>query len=307
MRCVFAGTPDVAAVSLQALLASQHEVAAVITRPDAPVGRGRSLQASPVAAMALDAGIEVLRPASARDGGLLARLAGIAPDCCPVVAYGGLIPADLLAVPPLGWVNLHFSLLPAWRGAAPVQHSIWHGDHVTGATTFLLDEGMDTGPVLARLETGIAADETSGTLLDRLAVAGASLLVRSLDALEAGTVTAVPQAGEPSFAPKISMDDAHVDWSQGADAIDRLVRAMTPAPGAWTMLGGDRLRLLPITIVPDGPALAPGAVLATSREVLVGTGTCPVRLGEVRAPGKRQMPAADWARGARLGEGVVLA
>lgn len=306
MRCVFAGTPDVAAVSLSALLHSRHEVVAVVTRPDAPAGRGRSLQASPVAQLALDAGIEVLRPESSRDPGLVQRLAEIDPDCCPVVAYGGLIPANLLAVPRLGWVNLHFSLLPSWRGAAPVQHAIWHGDRVTGATTFLLDEGMDTGPILASLTTEIGPDETSGSLLGRLSVDGADLLVRTLDTLSTGTATATPQEGEPSLAPKITTQDARIDWTRPADAIDCQVRAMTPAPGAWTTLGDDRLRLLPITIDVDVPRLAPGVVRVTTKAVFVGTGTDVIRLGDVRAPGKKQMPAADWARGLRLGDGVVL-
>ncbi len=307
MRCVFAGTPEVAAVSLQALLESEHEIVAVITRPDAPAGRGRSLQPSAVAALALDAGLEVLRPTSSRDEGLHATIAEIAPDCCPVVAYGGLIPTPLLELPRLGWVNLHFSLLPAWRGAAPVQHAIWHGDTVTGATTFRLDEGMDTGPLLLDVREPVGPADTSGDLLGRLAVTGASLLVQTLDLLEAGGLEARAQVGEPSLAPKISVDDAHVDWNQTAEAIDRQIRAMTPAPGAWTLVGADRMRLLPIELSPDSAALPPGHLRIAPRLVEVGTGTCPVRLGEVRPAGKRQMPAADWARGAHFGDdGTVL-
>ncbi|MDO8310252.1 MAG: methionyl-tRNA formyltransferase [Actinomycetota bacterium] len=307
MKCVFAGTPDVAVVSLQALMDSAHEVTAVITRPDAPAGRGKAVVASPVATLARAAGIEVLQPASARDPSLHERLARLAPDCAPVVAYGGLIPPALLDLPRHGWVNLHFSLLPAWRGAAPVQHAIWHGDDITGATTFRLDEGMDTGLVYGIVTEAIRPDDTSGSLLARLADSGAGLLVSTLDALESGSVQAVAQAGEPSLAPKVDVADARVRWGDPARAVDRQVRACTPAPGAWTMLGDERLRLQPVQPVPDGPDLAPGLLLVARSEVLVGTATVPVRLGLVQPAGRRAMPAADWARGARPGDGARLA
>lgn len=307
MKCVFAGTPDVAVVSLQALMDSAHEVTAVITRPDAPAGRGKAVVASPVATLARAEGIEVLQPASARDPSLHERLARLAPDCAPVVAYGSLIPPSLLDLPAHGWVNLHFSLLPAWRGAAPVQHAIWHGDDITGATTFRLDEGMDTGPVYGIVTEAIRPDDTSGSLLARLADSGAGLLVSTLDALESGSVQAVTQAGEPSLAPKVDVADARVRWGDPARAVDRQVRACTPAPGAWTMLGDERLRLQPVQPVPGGPDLAPGLLLVARSEVLVGTATVPVRLGLVQPAGRRAMPAADWARGARPGDGARLA
>ena len=306
MRCVFAGTPDVAAVALRALLDSRHEPVAVLTRPDARAGRGKELAASPVAVLAREAGLELLQPTSTRDAALAERLAALAPDCAPIVAYGGLIPAGLLDVPRLGWVNLHFSLLPAWRGAAPVQHAVWHGDDVTGATTFRLDEGMDTGPVFGSVTEAVRPDDTSGDLLARLAVTGAGLLIATLDALEEGAVQAVAQSGEPSLAPKLGVDDARIRWDHPAVGVDRLVRACTPAPGAWTMVGDDRLRVQPVQIVADGPQLAPGQIEASRDEVLVGTASAPVRLGLVQPAGKRPMPAADWVRGARLAPGTVL-
>jgi methionyl-tRNA formyltransferase len=305
MRLVFAGTPQTAVPSLEALFGSRHEVAAVITRPDAPVGRGRHVERSPVARRAEQAGLEVLTPARARDPQFLDRLRELRPDCCPVTAYGALLPQQALDIPPHGWVNLHFSVLPAWRGAAPVQHAVLHGDDVTGATTFRIVAALDAGPVYGVLTEPIRPGDTSGTLLGRLAVAGASLLVATLDGIEDGTLSAVPQPGEGvSIAPKITVADAEVDWKLPAHIIDRLIRACTPDPGAWTTLGTaptkegrqGRIKLGPVSCT-DYAALAPGEVLVEKTAVLTGTGTYPVRLGEVQAPGKRLMPATDWARG----------
>jgi methionyl-tRNA formyltransferase len=306
VRLLFAGTPDVAAVSLRAILDSGHEVVGVLTRPDAPSGRGRALAASPVAELAREAGLPVLQPTSLRDPAVLADLTALAPDCAPVVAYGLLIPPAALGIPAHGWVNLHFSLLPAWRGAAPVQHAIWRGDDVTGATTFRLDPGMDTGPVYGTLTERVRPDDTAGALLDRLAAVGSGLLVATLDAIAAGQAQPVPQSGEPSLAPKLTPEDARVRWADPARAIDRQVRACTPAPGAWTTCRGDRLGLGPVTVEPDAAPLPPGAVRVGKREVLVGTVTSPVRLGLVRPAGKREMAAADWARGVRLADGEAL-
>lgn len=306
MRCVFAGTPDVAAVALSRLLDSDHEVVAVVTRPDARAGRGRSLSPSPVAELAEQHGIEVLKPVSLREPEVLDRLRALAPDVAPIVAYGGLVPADALGIPAAGWVNLHFSLLPRWRGAAPVQHAIWRGDDVTGASTFLLEEGLDTGPVFGSVIEEIAPDDTSGALLARLAEIGADLLVETLDLLESGAAAAVPQVGESSYAPKLTVDDARVRWDVPAFAVDRQVRACTPAPGAWTTVHGDRLGIGPVTLGDGVPGLAPGEVHVTKREVHVGTLTDPVLLRMVRPAGKREMPAADWARGVRLESGAVL-
>ncbi|MEZ5115669.1 MAG: methionyl-tRNA formyltransferase [Candidatus Nanopelagicales bacterium] len=311
MRVLFAGTPEVALPSLDALLASAHEVVAVLTRPDAPAGRGRRLVASPVAARAEEAGVPVLKYARPRDPQFLAELADLAPDCAPIVAYGGLIPAEALRVPRFGWVNLHFSLLPAWRGAAPVQHAVLHGDQVTGASTFLLEEGLDTGPVFGVVTEEVGPRDTSGDLLSRLALSGAGLLVATLDGIEAGALGPVPQSGDDvSYAPKITVDDAQVDWATPAMHVDRLVRACTPAPGAWTTFRGERLRLLPVVPLEPGtgpdPAPGPGELVVGRHDVVVGTLTAPVRLGEVKAQGKRAMPAADWARGVRPEPGERL-
>ncbi len=299
MRLVFAGTPQAAVPSLTALLNSTHTVAAVVTRPDAPAGRGRKLTASPVAQRAAEAGIEVLRPARPSDPGFLARLAEIAPDCCPVTAYGALIPGSALAIPPHGWVNLHFSLLPAWRGAAPVQQAILHGDDITGATTFSLVRELDAGPVYGVLTEPIGATDTAGDLLDRLSISGAGLLVATLDGIESGQLEARPQPTEGiSLAPKVTKDDARISWKLPALAIDRQIRASTPAPGAWTTFSGAGLKVWPVLIRPAGAAdLGPGEIKVTRDAVLAGTGTVPVALGDVQQEGKRRMPAADWARG----------
>jgi methionyl-tRNA formyltransferase len=307
MRVVFAGTPEVAVPSLQAVLDSRHEVVAVLTRPDAPAGRGRRMVPSPVAAVGEAAGIEVLKPHRPRDPDFLARLARIAPDCCPVVAYGGLLPRAALDVPRHGWVNLHFSLLPAWRGAAPVQHAVLAGDDVTGASTFLIEEGLDTGPVLGVLTEPIRPTDTSGDLLARLAVAGAGLLVATLDGIEAGTLQPRPQPADGvSHAPKLTVEDAHVDWSVPAQRVDRVVRACTPAPGAWTTFRGERLKVGPVTPLPGQDSLARGELAADRSAVRVGTGSHAVALGQVQPQGKRAMPAADWARGVRPQPGERL-
>jgi methionyl-tRNA formyltransferase len=308
MRLVFAGTPAAAVPSLDALLASGHEVAAVVTRPDAAAGRGLRTGPSPIAVRAAEAGVEILRPARPRDPEFVARLEAIAPDCCPVTAYGALIPEHVLAIPPRGWVNLHFSLLPAWRGAAPVQHAIRHGDDLTGATTFRLVKEMDAGPVFGVLTEPIGPSDTAGTLLERLAVAGAGLLVTTLDLIERGELEARPQPAEGiSFAPKVTPADAEVDWKHPATAIDRQIRSCTPAPGAWTRLDGTRIKLGPVTPAPAGGTdLVPGPgelVAAPGDRVLAGTGTGPVELGEVQPDGKKRMPAGAWARGLRLAGG----
>ena len=308
MRLVFAGTPEVALPSLEALIGSSHEVVGVVTRPDAPAGRGRSLLPSPVRVRAQEHGIPVLTPRTPRDPDFQQELAALAPDCCPVVAYGALVPQAALDIPRHGWVNLHFSLLPAWRGAAPVQHAIRSGDEVTGATTFLLEQGLDTGPIYGVMTETIRATDTSGDLLGRLALAGAGLLVATLDGIEAGHLVAKPQPGEGiSHAPKVEVEDARVDWGLPALAVDRLIRSCTPAPGAWTTFRGERLKLGPLGPAGEAaPTLAPGDLLVTKAAVYAGTATSPVRLGLVRAHGKKEMPAADWARGVRIESGERL-
>lgn len=308
MRLLFAGTPEVAVPSLQALLDSPHEVVAVLTRPDAPVGRGRTLRPSPVAALARDVGIETLTPPRPSDPQFLDRLRTLDVECAPVVAYGGLIPPHALAVPAHGWVNLHFSLLPAWRGAAPVQHAVLAGDEITGACTFVLEAGLDTGPVLGVVTEQIHPTDTSGDLLQRLSLSGAALLAATMDGLAEGTLVPVPQPADGvSHAPKLAVDDARIDWTAPGQRVDRLVRACTPAPGAWTTFRGERLKVGPVRPGPAGPdatgtqagPLAPGRLEVVKGSVRVGTASVPVVLGTVQPPGKRAMPAADWARGVR--------
>ena len=315
MRLLFAGTPATAVPSLRALLASRHDVVAVLTRPDAPAGRGGRLTPSPVGDAAREAGIAVLQPVSIRDPAFEADLRALAVDAVAVVAFGALIPERLLAIPSHGWINLHFSLLPAWRGAAPVQAAIRAGDGITGASTFAIERGLDTGPVYGTVTEPIGAADTAGELLGRLAASGARLLVATMDGIEDGTLTARPQPSDGvSQAAKIAVQDARVDFAAPASAVDRLIRSVTPAPGAWVDSRWGRLGLGPVEPIADRsgtagvPAgrespvaarLAPGEIAADKRQVVVGTGSGTVRLGTVQPPGKRPMPAADWARGAR--------
>jgi len=305
MRVLFAGTPNPAVPSLEALFASpRHEVIAVLTRPDAPTGRGRRMEQSPVRKVAEEHGVEVLTPRRPRDPEFVERLAELAPDVCPVVAYGGLIPPAALEIPQRGWVNLHFSLLPAWRGAAPVQRALLAGDEITGACTFQLEAGLDTGPVFGTVTEEIRRTDTSGDLLERLSVDGARLLVATLDGIEDGTLYAVPQPADGvSLAPKISVEDARVDWKTPAQHIDRQVRACTPAPGAWTTLGGERVKLFPLSPLPGATEVEPGRIVLDKRGMTVGTGSGHVvRLGDVQPQGRKRMSAADWARGLRLSD-----
>ncbi|MCB0907710.1 MAG: methionyl-tRNA formyltransferase [Nocardioidaceae bacterium] len=307
MRLVFAGTPEVALPSLDAIAASSHELVGVVTRPDAPSGRGRRVTPSPVARRAAELGVPALKPERPSEPDFLDALRALEPDCCPVVAYGALVPQVALDIPTHGWVNLHFSCLPAWRGAAPVQHAIWAGDEVTGATTFRLVKELDAGPTYGVMTERIRPDDTAGDLLARLAEGGAGLLVATLDGLEQGALDAREQELDAlSLAPKVTVDDAHVDWRLPAVAIDRQIRACTPAPGAWTLLDDERLKLGPVVVAVDQPRLPPGRVEVTKRAVFVGTATQPVRLGDVRPFGKKQMAAADWARGVRLDPATQL-
>jgi methionyl-tRNA formyltransferase len=284
----------------------------VLTRPDAPAGRGRRTSRSPVAERADAAGIPVLQPRSPREPEFLAQLADLAVDCAPVVAYGALVPPAALDVPAHGWVNLHFSLLPAWRGAAPVQHALMAGDEVTGAATFQLEAGLDTGPVFGVVTEPIGPRDTAGDLLGRLAVSGAGLLVATLDGIADGSLRAEPQPAEGvSLAPRIETEHARVDWALPAHVVDRRVRGVTPAPGAWTTFRGNRLRLAPVEPVessplPSSPALEAGELSVGATGVLVGTAHGAVRLTEVQPAGKKMLPAADWARGARLEAGERL-
>jgi methionyl-tRNA formyltransferase len=304
VRIVFAGTPEPALPSLRRLIDSpRHDVVAVLTRPDAAAGRRAKPSPSPVARLALEHGIPLLRPTRPNSDEFIAELTELAPDACGVVAYGALLSEHLLAVPTDGWVNLHFSLLPEWRGAAPVQAAIAAGDAVTGATTFQIELALDSGPVYGVVTETIRTTDTAGDLLERLAVSGAALLETTLDGIADGSLTAVPQPADGvTVAPKVTVEDARVRWDLPAHVVDRRIRAVTPNPGAWTMIGDLRVKLGPIIVEETSDDLAPGAIRVERKGVHIGTGSQPVRLGQIQAPGKKPMNAADWARGARLDE-----
>ena len=305
MRVLFAGTPAVAVPSLERILAAGHEVVGVLTRPDAPVGRKRILTPSPVAARAAELGLPTVK-ASRIGPEVTEQLAAWEPDVAAIVAYGGLVPPAALTVPRNGWVNLHFSLLPAWRGAAPLQHSVIHGDDVVGASTFRLEEGLDTGPVYGTLAMTPGPEATSGELLDELAVSGAELLVQTLGGIESGRLEPLPQSGPATLAPKLTLEDGRLDWAQPAVALHRRARGVTPEPGAWTLLDGQRLKLAPPRLRPDVDGLAPGRLAWDGTSLLVGTGTHALELVRLQPAGKKMMAAADWARGAGDVEGKVL-
>ncbi|MBT0768914.1 methionyl-tRNA formyltransferase [Kineosporia sp. J2-2] len=308
MRIIVAGTPEVALPSLEAIHASDHQIIAVLTRPDTVAGRGRRVSRSPVAQWGDEHDLPVLQPVKPGDPEFLDELGQLAPDCVAVIAYGALVPQRALDVPVHGWINLHFSVLPAWRGAAPVQHALIAGDQVTGASVFQLEKGLDTGPVFGVMTQTIRPRDTAGDLLGRLADGGSALLVAALDAIASGSAEARPQPDQGvSLAPKITTEDAQVNWNLTAVAVDRRVRGCTPAPGAWTTFRGDRLGLGPVEPVPEAePVLAPGELHVQKKAVLAGTASGNVRLGEVRPAGKKAMAAVDWARGARPGTGERL-
>lgn len=300
---MFAGTPEVSAVALQALLATDHQIVGVITRADAPAGRGRTLQRSPVGRVADEHGIPVLQPRSLKDPAFHDSLATLEPDCIPVVAYGNLVPVDLLTAARFGWINLHFSLLPAWRGAAPVQWSILHGDEVTGASTFLIGPGLDDGPVFGSFTERVLPTDTAGQLLARLAQHGSSLLVATLDGIEAGELVPVEQPDSGvSLAPKLSSDDARIRWTDPWVGVDRRIRATTPEPGAWTTLGADRIKVSPLLErePEEAPDLAPGQIHVSKAAVWVGTASRAACLDQVQAAGRKLMNARDWARGVQV-------
>lgn len=306
MRLVLAGTPEAALPALEAVAGSRHDLVAVVTRPDAPAGRGRKLVASPVARRADELGLPVLKPGHPKDPDFQRQLADLGPDCAPVVAYGALLPPSALAIPRHGWVNLHFSLLPAWRGAAPVQRALLAGDEITGATTFRIVPALDAGPTYGVLTEVVRPADTAGDLLHRLAVGGAELLVRTLDGIEDGSLAPRDQPADGvSLAPKLTVEDARVDWTEPAVAVGRRIRACTPAPGAWTTCSGQRFKLGPV-VVADHPRLAPGELAVSRSAVHAGTATQPVRLGDVQPVGRRLMAAADWARGLPSSSGVRL-
>jgi methionyl-tRNA formyltransferase len=296
VRLVFAGTPDVAVPGLRALVASTHQVVGVLTMPPAAQGRGRTLQPSAVAREADALGVPVFTPRT--DAERYACIAQLAPDCCPVIAYGALLGESLLAVPTFGWINVHFSVLPRWRGAAPVQAAILAGDATTGISVFQIEEGLDTGPVFASTSVPLADDATTGSVLSDLGARAVPMLLDTLAAIEAGTAhpKAQPTDGV-TVAPKITASHARIDWSQPAPVIDRLIRACTPEPGAWTMWGEQRFRIGPAS--PTDATGDAGVLHVDDGHVFVGTGAGSLMLRDIQAPGKRMMPAADWLRGVR--------
>jgi len=302
VRLVFAGTPEPALPALRRLIACpDHDVIAVLTRPDAVAGRRAKPTPSPVARLAREHDVPVLTPAQPNSGEFVAELSALAPEVCAVVAFGALLGDALLAVPPHGWINLHFSLLPAWRGAAPVQAAIAAGDSVTGATTFRIERSLDTGPVYGVVTEAIRPDDTAGELLERLSQSGAALLEATLTGVADGSLAAVPQPSEGvTIAPKVTVDDARVRWDLPAQVVERRIRSVTPNPGAWTLIGDLRVKLGPVTVDEGAEPLAPGRLQVSKRGVRVGTASAPVLLGRVQPPGKQSTAAADWARGARL-------
>ncbi len=304
MRLVFAGTPEPAVPSLARLVESpRHDVVAVLTRPDAASGRRGKPSPSPVARYAAERDIPVLRPRKPNSEEFISELGALAPECCAVVAYGALLSERLLAVPEHGWVNLHFSLLPAWRGAAPVQAAIAAGDEVTGATTFQIEPALDSGPVYGVVTEAVRPTDTAGELLERLSISGAALLETTLDGIADASLTPVPQPPDGvTIAPKITVEAARVRWDLPAHVVERRIRAVTPNPGAWTMIGDLRVKVGAVTVDESADAVAPGAIRVERNGVRIGTGSAPVVLGVIQPPGKKPMNAADWARGARLDE-----
>ncbi|MGL4832554.1 MAG: methionyl-tRNA formyltransferase [Propionibacteriaceae bacterium] len=298
MRILFAGTPDVAVASLDAIVAAGHEVVGVLTRADAPAGRGRKLIASPVSQRAQELGLPVFTPHKVAD--IHDELVALAPDLAPVVAYGQLIRAAELAIPHHGWINLHFSLLPRWRGAAPVQRAIMAGDTEIGAAVFRLVPELDAGPIYRTRTDAVSPTDNSDTVLTRLAHSGAELLVEAIAAVEAGEVPVPQPEVGITQAAKITVDDAFLDLSTSAVELDRLIRGCYPNPGAWTLFRGERFKVIAATPVSSAEPLAPGQLRVTKKSIELGTGTVALRLDTVQAAGKKPMAGPDWARGANI-------
>ncbi|WP_296665890.1 methionyl-tRNA formyltransferase [Demequina sp.] len=308
MRLIFAGTPEIAVPTLAALEDAGHEVVAVLTQPDAAGRRGSTLHPSPVKAFALERGLEVMAPQKASDPEFIATIRALDADAAAVVAYGQILRPALLEAVRLAWVNLHFSVLPTWRGAAPVQRAIMAGDEITGASTFVIEEGLDTGPIIGTLTERIRVSDTAGTLLERLARLGAPLMVDSLAALGSGAASPIPQSEDGvSYADKLTREDAYVRWELAAHMVDRRIRGCTPAPGAWTTLpDGSVAKLGPVSPRAQRASTVPGQLREEGGEVLVGTGSDPVALSTIAPAGRKPMDAGAWWRGARLAEGAQL-
>ena len=296
LRLVFAGSPAAAVPSLTTLAASRHEIVGVVTREDSPQGRRGTLTPTPVAEAADELGLPVVK-ANRLAGDATAAVQALAPDLGVIVAYGGLVREPLLSTPRLGWINLHFSILPRWRGAAPVQRAIIAGDEITGATVFQLVPDLDAGDVYGRMTEPIGAHQTAGRLLESLSDSGAELLLRVVDSLADGTARAEPQVGDVTLAPKLTLDDGLIDWSLPAQAVHDLIRGVTPEPGAFTLVDGARLKVLEASVARDTPRLPVGEFAFVGKAVLVGTATDPLRLVSVHPAGRKAMDAASWWRG----------
>ncbi|MCY7412212.1 MAG: methionyl-tRNA formyltransferase [Salinibacterium sp.] len=304
LRIVFAGSPAAAVPSLRMLDESRHEVAAVITRADSAQGRKAVSAPTPVAHYASESGIESIRQNRLGEE-VTERVRALAPDLGVIVAYGALVREPLLSTPRLGWINLHFSLLPRWRGAAPVQHAIMAGDSTTGAAVFQLVRELDAGDVYAHIAQPIGAQQTAGALLDTLATDGAQLLLRVVESLADGSARSRPQQGEVTFAPKLSLSDGEVQWRHPAARVFAQIRGVTHEPGAFSILDGARLKILEAAIAREAPRIPPGEFRYLSKAVLVGTSTDPIELLSVHPAGKRAMNAADWWRGRPSGSAMV--
>ena len=305
LRLVFAGSPDAAVPSLRAISDSRHDVVAVVTREDSPRGRRRELSPTSVAVAAADLGVPILKT-DRLTAEVTEQITALRPDLGVIVAFGALVREPLLSVPRLGWINLHFSLLPRWRGAAPVQRAIIAGDEITGAAVFQLVPGLDAGAVFGEITEPIGPMQTAGHLLDTLSLSGAQLLVRTIDQIADGTAEARPQAGDATLAPKLTLDDGRIDWTRAAELVHDLIRGVTPEPGAHTMIGGDRLKVLAATIARDAPRLAPGELVHENKRLHAGTATDAIELLIVQPAGKKAMAAADWWRG-RPADAVAVA
>lgn len=306
MRILFMGTPEFAVPCLQSLLDAGHEVAAVFTRQDKPKGRGYALSAPPVKVLAEQRGIPIYQPATLRAPEAAETVRGLSPDAVVVVAYGKILPKEILRIPPFGCINVHASLLPKYRGAAPIQWAVVNGEKVTGVTTMMMDEGIDTGDILFSERTGIGPDETAGELSERLSKIGAGLLVKTLEAVRDGTAVRIPQGGESCYAPMLSREKSHIDWSRPAGEIHNLARGLLPWPAAWTVCGGKRLKLFGSAAVP-GPAGEAGRVSGRDGRFLVscGEGTA-LELLEVQPEGGRRMSGRDFLRGHPPGKETKL-
>lgn len=301
---IFAGSPAAAVPSLQALAESRHDVAAVLTREDSPQGRRRELTPTAVAASATQLGLPIIR-ANRLAGAATEAVTALRPDLGVIVAYGGFVREPLLTVPRLGWINLHFSLLPRWRGAAPVQRAIIAGDEVSGASVFQLVPELDAGDVFGQFTQAIGAHETAGHLLESLSVGGAELLLRVVNSLADGVARAEPQFGDVTLAPKLDLPDARLDFAQHASTVLNRLRGVTPEPGAFTRVDEVRVKVLEAVIVRDEPRLAAGLLELRDGRILVGTSSDPIELVSVQPAGKKPMKAADWWRGRPADAGTL--